>query len=80
MTTEWTPLEAMLGSELCRTFMYMGRSSPFVYLGQEQQLYLYKHIDTRRYLNLATDGRCFRFSPSGYQPISHEEAIDHVFS
>jgi hypothetical protein len=42
-------------------------------------LRLYKHIDTRRYLNLALDGACFRYSEGVYTPISTEEALTHVF-
>jgi hypothetical protein len=72
MTPDWKPLEQMLGPELCRNFMYMGRS--------EQQIHLYKHIDTRRYLNIGPDGTCFRYSSSGYVPIGTLEAIEHVMS
>lgn len=71
MTSEWEPLERMLGSDLCRDFMFMGRS---------EKIYLYKHVDTRRYLNIDLTGTCFRYSLEGYQPIGLEEAVEHVFS
>jgi len=67
----WKPLEQMLGADLCRNFMYMGCSG---------QIYLYKHIDTRRYLNIDLDGACFRYSPAGYIPIGLMEAIEDVLS
>jgi hypothetical protein len=70
MSTDWQPLERMLGPFLCVDFMFMGRS---------EQIHLYKHRDTRRYLNIAPDGTCFRYSAHGYQPIGLEEAIEHVF-
>ena len=67
---DWRPLERMLGTRRCVDFMFMGRSG---------QIHLYKHRDTRRYLNIALDGRCFRYSAHGYQPIGLEEAIERVF-
>jgi hypothetical protein len=70
MSADWQPLERMLGPYLCIHFMFMGRS---------EQIHLYKHKDTRRYLNVAPDGTCFRYSTHGYQPIGLEEAIEHVF-
>jgi hypothetical protein len=50
MSSEWVPLEQMLGPELCQRFMYIGRTG---------EIYLYKHIDTRRYLNLDAKGNAF---------------------
>ena len=69
MSADWRPLERMLGPSLCVDVMFMGRS---------QQIHLYKHRDTRRYLNIAHDGT-FRYSAHGYQPIGLEEAIEYVF-
>ena len=54
----------------CVDFMFMGRS---------ERIHLYKHTDSRRYLNIARDGTCFRYSVYGYEPIGPEEAIEHVF-
>jgi hypothetical protein len=50
MSADWQPLERMLGPSLCVDFMFMGRS---------EQIHLYKHRDTRRYLNIAPDGPAF---------------------
>ena len=71
MSSEWTALEQMFGPELCEQFMFMGRSA---------EIYLYKHIDTRRYLNVAPDGACFRYTPAGYVPVSRDDAITWVLS
>ena len=60
----------MLGPELCESFMFMGRSG---------EIYLYKHIDTRRYLNLDAEGRCFRYTGSGYEQEERVLAVAHVF-
>jgi hypothetical protein len=80
VNSEWFPLERMLGSALCNDFMYMGTSWPIIHKGTEQKLFLYKHVDTRHYLNLSLDGTCFRFTATGYVPIALDEAIEHVFS
>ncbi len=71
MTTDWAPLEQVLGPKLCEHFMFMGRSG---------ELYLYKHIETRRYLNVDAEGRCFRYTRNGYDPEELRRAIVHVFS
>jgi hypothetical protein len=71
MTSDWAPLELVLGPQLCECFMFMGRSG---------ELYLYKHIDTRRYLNLDAQGRSFRYTGSRYEPQESRKAIAHVFS
>ena len=70
MSSEWTPLEQMFGPELCERSMFMGRSA---------EIYLYKHIDTRRYLNLDAQGQCFRYTENGYEPEERTKAIAHVF-
>jgi hypothetical protein len=70
MRSDWVPLEQILGSELCERFMFMGRSG---------EIHLYKHIDTRRYLNLDTQGQCFRFTENGYEPEERARAVAHVF-
>ena len=71
MTSDWEPLEQVLGPKLCEHFMFMGRFG---------ELYLYKHIDTRRYLNLDAEGRCFRYTGNGYEPEESPRAIAHAFS
>jgi hypothetical protein len=58
--------------------MYMGQSHCVFHRDGWEQLRLYKHIDTRRYLNVAEDGTCFRYSEGGYTPISAEVAIEHA--
>jgi hypothetical protein len=70
MSADWQPLERILGPALRIDFMFMGR---------RKQIHLYKHRDTRRYLNIASDGTCFRYSAHGYEPMRLEEAIKHVF-
>ena len=77
---EWAALEALIGQIQCASFMYMGRSSPITHRGPWVELYLYKHIETRRYLNVAEDGTCFRYAVEGYAAVTREEAIAHACS
>lgn len=70
MRSDWAPLEQMLGPELCESFMFMGRSG---------EIYLYKHIDTRRYLNLDAEGQCFRYTGNKYEPEERAKAVAHAF-
>ena len=67
----WKPLEGVLSLEDCADFMYMGQVSGIV---------LYKHRDTRRYLNIdAMTGRFFQYSDGDYIEINREQAIEHVY-
>lgn len=72
---EWGPLLRMVGPARCARFMAMGQ----VRQG-ETTIFLYKHIRTRRYLNLAWNGQAYRFTSDGtYEPISLVEAILRLF-
>jgi hypothetical protein len=66
----WEPLQAAVGPR-CREFMWMGKTG---------KVFLYKHIWTRRYLNLDVDGKAYRFTGEGYEPFPLEEAIKYVFN
>jgi hypothetical protein len=70
MYSDWAPLEQILDPTSCQHFMFMGRSG---------EIYHYKHIDTRRYLNLNREGQCFRYTVNGYVPQELDKAIGHVF-
>ena len=66
----WVPLEATVTPAECESFMYMGRAG---------QIELYKHVLTRRYLNICPDGRRFcRLEGDEYVEISKVEALEHV--
>ena len=56
----WAPLEAVGGLELCGEFMWMMRQCGIEF---------FKHIRTRRYLLLDSDGCCYRRSATGFQPV-----------
>ena len=68
---DWKPLEGVLSRELCEEFMFMGTTSGIV---------LYKHRDTRRYLNIGSDtGRFYRYANGDYIEICREQAIEYVY-
>ena len=67
----WKPLEGVLSREHCEDFMFMGSAGGIV---------LYKHRDTRRYLNIeAETGRFYRYADDDYIEINREQAIEYVY-
>lgn len=64
----WIPLEKLLPSGRCADFMFMGSANG---------IYQYKHVDTRRYLNVDIFGATYAFNAetSNYDPISREAAL-----
>ena len=67
---DWKPLEGVLSPEDCADFMYMGGAGGIA---------LYKHRDTRRYLNIdAATGRFYRYADGDYVEIDRAQAIEHV--
>ena len=68
---DWKPLEGALSRENYADFMYMGNVGGIV---------LYKHRDTRLYLNIdAVTGRFFQYNDGDYIEINREQAIEHVY-
>jgi hypothetical protein len=68
---DWKPLEGVLSREHCADFMYMGSTGGIV---------LYKHRDTRRYLNIDSGtGQFYQYVDGDYTAISREQAIEHVY-
>jgi hypothetical protein len=71
---DWTPLLARLDARQCGAFMYMGHVG---------SVHLYKHVVTRRYLNLDAEGNCFLWDgqgdePSNYKPVNFQEQYIRV--
>jgi hypothetical protein len=68
---DWKPLEGVLSREHCAEFMFMGTTGGIV---------LYKHWDTRRYLNIDSEtGRFYQYVDGDYAAISREQALEHVY-
>ena len=68
---DWKPLEGVLSREHFEDFMFMGSAGGIV---------LYKHRDTRRYLNIeAETGRFYRYADGDYIEIGREQAIEYVY-
>jgi hypothetical protein len=68
---DWRPLEAVVSVEDRAAFMYMGHAVHIV---------LYKHRDTRRYLNIhATTGQCYRYTDGEYVEVHRENALSYLY-
>jgi hypothetical protein len=66
---DWKPLEGVFSREQCVDFMFMGTAGAIV---------LYKHRDTRRYLNIDSEtGRFYLYVDRDYTAISREQAIGY---
>jgi hypothetical protein len=71
---DWKPLEAVLPAEWCGGFMWMNRV-----VDNGVVIELYKHGITRHYLNLDSAGSAYRWTGTGYEPMSVKEATEDVF-
>ena len=66
----WVPLEAVLTQEECAAYMYMGCAGT---------IELYKHYETRRYLNISTEGsRFYLYREGRYVEVTRAVALHHV--
>jgi len=80
-TSHWAPLEKLFAPQHCANFMFMDR----VHQGAIT-IYLYKHRQTRRYLNLDASGGAYQFAPnttdrsSSYQSIPLVDALTHALT
>jgi hypothetical protein len=71
LAPNWAPLEKLLPPSACAHFMFMGNVAG---------IHLYKHIDTRVYLNVDQSGACYTFNPttSNYDPIPVATALSRA--
>jgi hypothetical protein len=65
----WKPLEKVIGSGGCEDFMWMWR---------EGEIEFYKHISTRRYLLLDSEGQCYRCGPRGLELANIKSELERV--
>jgi hypothetical protein len=74
---DWGPLEAAVGLDVVGDFMWMYD----VELDDGRRVQAYKHIDTRRYVHLDSDGNAFIDETDGrYRSISIIELLMRVFA
>jgi hypothetical protein len=67
----WRPLERLFSAEECSNFIYMGKSG---------SIELYKHRETRRYLNIhAESGEFYLHGNRTYTRVSKAAALAYVF-
>jgi hypothetical protein len=71
LAPNWAPLQLLCPPGLCEQFMFMGKVDG---------IHLYKHVDTRCYLNVDASGRTYSYSAvfSNYYPISVPEAMQRL--
>lgn len=77
----WVPLERF--AELATKAGQPLHPGDFMHMGSAGPVELYKHCDTRRYLNLSPGGTAYRYDPTdnGYHPYDNPvDAIEHVLS
>jgi hypothetical protein len=69
---DWLPLELAVDREQLGDFMHMGK------VGSIQ---LYKHRNTRRYLNIDSNtGECFQYVGGEYRSVERHVAIAYSFN
>ncbi len=67
----WKPLERLFSRKECSAFMYIGSAGT---------IELYKHRDTRRYLNIdANTGEFYLYGNNTYMKASKAAALAYVF-
>lgn len=62
----WKPLEEKIGAR-CAEYMYIAGYQ----LEDGTMVYAYKHIDSRKYINLSDDGREWLYVDNGYREIEN---------
>lgn len=71
-TPDWAPLTAVVGPAIAEWFMWMFE----VRLDDGLSVHAYKHVTTRRYLHLASDGRAFVYcGDSSYRAMQLTTAL-----
>jgi len=65
----WKALEDLVGPNECGDFMWMWR---------EGAIEFYKHIWTRRYLLLDSEGRCYKRGPDGFYQTDVQAELKRV--
>lgn len=74
---DWAPLCHLVGEEVVGAFMWMFE----VELSDGTRLQAYKHVDTRRYIHLASDGSAFaNQSPDRYVRVVAVDVLAQVFA
>lgn len=69
ISPNWKPLERLIPAPMCVEFMWMFHSE-----GLEH----YKHIETRRYLRLDKDGKCYVPAEAGWKEAPFEDEWKRV--
>jgi hypothetical protein len=75
-TPNWAPLEKAIGTEKCGEFMFM-----YSTVVDEKTICAYKHINTRLYLCIDTEGAFYSYDGgrNNYSPVEREKALAYVY-
>ena len=75
-TPDWRPLVDLVGERVTGDFMWMFE----VTLSNGMKLQAYKHVDTRCYIHLASDGQAFVYEdPDRYRSVPAATVLAAVF-
>jgi hypothetical protein len=67
----WEPLRNVLEKDECKHFMFMAS-----YVNsQGREIFTYKHIVTRMYINVDREGRFYQYTGNDYCEIPSESAL-----
>lgn len=73
-TLRWKALEDAVGERNASIFMFMGH-----FFKDGNAVFQYKHIDSRRYLNIDLEGNFLRYTGEEYEPVTRAAAMERVF-
>jgi hypothetical protein len=74
---DWAPLLAVVGDVMAESFMWMSE----IRLADGCRFHAYKHLVTRRYLNLARTGRAFEeVGETAYREVAVPVAVTRALS
>jgi hypothetical protein len=79
----FAPLVALIGEHNCGAFMFMGIVQQVTGAAGPLDVFMYKHRDTRKYLNVSTDGRTWRYKGEdfdSYEPARVGLAVASAFN
>lgn len=75
---KWSPLDKIIQPQYKGKLMFMGTSEDFS-PGTKPIISLFKHKDTRRYLNVDEEGNTYKYAGGKYVQVSPKKAIKDVY-
>lgn len=66
--------------EIMETYIPSKVWDDLIYIGRKGDITLYKHIDSRRYINIDSQGKCYSYTTNGYVEVDFDKALNHLLS